>query len=58
MEDIFNKHSNFVDVYIDDILVFSKNRKEHRGHLQIIFSEFIKHGLILIKKKYNYLENI
>lgn len=51
MEDIFNKHSNFVAVYIDDILVFSKNRKDHKGHLQIVFSEFIRHGLILSKKK-------
>ena len=38
MEDIFNKHKDFAIVYIDDILVFSKNRQEHKGHLQIIFS--------------------
>ena len=51
MENIFNKHSKFIIVYIDDILVFSKNKREHRGHLQILFSEFIKHGLIVNKKK-------
>ncbi|KAL4579631.1 hypothetical protein LXL04_015785 [Taraxacum kok-saghyz] len=50
MEDIFNKHKDFAIVYIDDILVFSKNRQEHRGHLQIIFSEFIRHGLIITQK--------
>lgn len=58
MKNIFNKHSKFVVVYIDDILVFNKNRREHRGHLQIVFSEFIRHGLIISKKKMIYLKNL
>jgi hypothetical protein len=27
---------HFVMVFIDDILVYSKNKKEHEGHLRIV----------------------
>jgi len=30
-------------VCIDDILVFSKNKQEHIGHLQVVFAELINH---------------
>jgi deoxyuridine 5'-triphosphate nucleotidohydrolase len=50
MDEIFLKHK-FVLVYIDDILVFSKTLEEHLGHLKLVFSEFIKHGIIISKKK-------
>lgn len=51
MDDIFLKHKRFVITYIDDILGFSKSKQEHRGHLQIVISEFINHGIIIRKKK-------
>ena len=51
MDQIFLKYKKFVIVYIDDILVFCKSKKEHLGHLQIVFSEFMKHGIIISKKK-------
>jgi len=38
-------------VYIDDILVFSKNKQDHIGHLQVVFAELINHGIIISKKK-------
>ena len=31
-------------VYIDDILIFSKNRAEHLEHLQLVFSKLQKHS--------------
>ena len=36
MNNIFRDNDLFVAVYIDDILVFSKNKKKHTGHLQIV----------------------
>nr|GEU97350.1 hypothetical protein [Tanacetum cinerariifolium] len=33
--------SKFVIVFIDDILIYSKSRKEHEGHLKLILSEGI-----------------
>jgi len=38
IDDIFRKHSEFVLVNIDDILVFSKNKQDHIGHLQVVFA--------------------
>jgi hypothetical protein len=32
-------------------LVFSKNKQDHIGHLQVVFAEFINHGIIISKKK-------
>ena len=33
MDNIFRDNDSFVAVYIDDILVFSKNKKKHIRHL-------------------------
>jgi hypothetical protein len=43
----------FIVVFIDDILVFSKNRKEHEGHLHIVLQRLCDHQLYL---KYNKCE--
>ena len=41
----------FVYVYIDDILVFSKNEKEHFTHLALLFERLRQNGIILNKDK-------
>jgi hypothetical protein len=37
------KLDNFVMVFIDDILVFSKNKKEHKGYLHIVLQRLSNH---------------
>ena len=51
MDNIFKDNDSFVAVCISDILVFSKNKKKHIGHLQIILKKFEEHGIIISKSK-------
>ena len=51
MDEIFKELKKFCIVYIDDILVFSKRRKEHKHHLKIVCDKFIENGIILSPKK-------
>jgi hypothetical protein len=37
MPNIFNKNQEFILVYIDDMLIFSKTYKEHIAHLDMFF---------------------
>ena len=46
MDNTFNKYKGFVCVYIDGILVYSKNIEEHVSHLKLVLSEFLKHGIV------------
>ena len=46
MDVIFGECSNVI-VYVDDILVFSNNHKEHLEHLKQVFELCRKNGLIL-----------
>ena len=38
---------NFVSVYLDDILVFSRTLEEHLRHLQVVFGRLVEVGLKL-----------
>ena len=58
MDEIFSKYRKFVCIYTDDILVHSKSRKEHVGHLKLVLLEFLKEGIIISSKKHNFLEAI
>ncbi|KAK9923008.1 hypothetical protein M0R45_031444 [Rubus argutus] len=51
MDNIFKHVAEFCVVYIDDILVFSKNREEHMKHLHEVVKLIVQHGIILGEKK-------
>ena len=46
-----NPYKNSVCVYIDDILVFSRNKEEHVIHLKLVLSEFLKQGIVINGKE-------
>jgi hypothetical protein len=47
----FNENQEFVLVYIDDMLIFSKTYKGHISHLNMFFRKLEQNDLILSKKK-------
>ena len=51
IQNIFNESQEFILVYIDELLVFSKSYKEHIAHLETFFRKVEQHGLILSKRK-------
>ena len=50
MEDDF-REKKWELVYIDDIIICSRNLQEHLKHLQEFYSLVFKHGLVLSKSK-------
>ena len=51
MDGIFKPYFDWLIVYIDGVLIFSKNIQEHFKHVNI-FKNLVKHnGLVLSKKK-------
>ncbi|KAK4392506.1 Enzymatic polyprotein [Sesamum angolense] len=51
MDNLFKDYFEFMFVYIDDILIASKNMKEHIKHLEIFSDACYKEGLVLFEKK-------
>lgn len=51
LHQILDKFEEFALHYIDDILIFSKDEKEHLRHLEIILKELDKAGLKINQKK-------
>lgn len=43
MDKIFEKHSRYYSIYVDDILIFSKINEDHKRHLKEIANEITKH---------------
>ena len=42
---------DFLFVYLDDILVASKNKEEHKRHLLTLFDRLQEHGLVIKLEK-------
>ena len=51
MDKIFFEYSNFIIVYIDDILICSENEEEYEKHLNVFITLCKTHGIILSDKK-------
>ena len=51
MNDIFNAHSTFCIVYIDDVFIFSHSIDQHFKHLHIFFHTAKQNGLVISKSK-------
>ncbi|KAL0327766.1 UNVERIFIED_CONTAM: putative enzymatic polyprotein [Sesamum angustifolium] len=51
MDNLFKDYFEFMFVYIDDILIASKNMKRHIKHLEIFSDACYKEGLVLSEKK-------
>ncbi|CAF0977305.1 unnamed protein product [Brachionus calyciflorus] len=49
-------HLDFVQVYLDDIIIFSQNGEEHREHLKELFKIVRKNNLKLNGEKCNWLQ--
>ena len=46
MNKVFKEYlDKFVVVFIDDILVYSKNEEEHEGHLRLVLQKLREHQL-------------
>lgn len=51
MDDIFKPYFDWLLIYIDDVLIFSKNLDDHFRHVNIFMKLVKKNGLVLSKKK-------
>ena len=53
MNDIINPINDFAIVYIDDVLIYSKNIDQHFKHLNIFYDIIYKNGLAVSPTKIN-----
>jgi len=44
-------------MYLNDILIYSKNEEDHLRHLELVLERLYNVGLIANKKKYKFLIN-
>ena len=48
--------SSFTMAYLDDIIIFSKNKQEHLKHIEIIFQKLVAAGLKVKESKCNFFK--
>lgn len=51
MNEIFNRYTKFIIVYIDDVLVYSTSLEQHFKHLQIFLGLIVRNSLVLSRTK-------
>ena len=51
MDKIFSDYSAFIIVYIDDMLIYSNNEKDHEKYLNTFITLCKEHGIVLLEKK-------
>jgi len=48
---------DFVAAYVDDVLIYSKNRADHKEHLEIVFKKINDAGMTLKLKKCRFYQD-
>jgi hypothetical protein len=58
MNDVFHDFiaEGFVIVYLDDVLIFSKNEEEHKSHMHRVFTRLREHQLYAKRKKCTFFQ--
>ena len=55
MHRVFHPYlDRFIMVFVDDILIYSKSKEDHEGHLRIVLQTLIEHQLYAKFSKYEY----
>ena len=57
MTNLFKDYSAFVKVYLDDVIIHSKNAEEHLRHLDLVFERLRKYSFYTKLRKCKFLKD-